>query len=196
MIIYAHPSSGVIPEVLRNASNVCMRRVREHYVYGIGQPAFLGNPPEGAVELSDGWTAWMNDDKAEPETLARSMSWCRVLDAEDQDGHMWSVPMILNSEGRRAFQASYNEEGMPVISPDRQRLLDFALEARAVLFNLYKDRALSQLPMGAACKWASAFLESTNHIHARTLGRLGILNDKLVLETIMAVTGAEFGCPT
>lgn len=196
MIIYAHPSSGTVPEFLRNANNVCMRRARQHYVYGIGAPAFLGNPPDDAIEIGDGWLTWKNADGAEPETLSRTLGWCRVLDAEDQDGHCWAVPMILNSEGRRAFQANYDEEGMPVIPKDRQRLLDFALEARAVMYNLYKDRALSQLPMAAACKWAAAFIESANHIEARTLGRMGILNDKLVLETIMAVTGAEFGCPT
>jgi hypothetical protein len=135
----------------------------------------------------------MNSDGADPETLGKTLGWCRILDAEDQDGEIWSVPMILNSEGRRAFQANYNEDGLPVIPADRQRLLDYALEARVVLLNHYKDRSLKDLPMQAICKWAAAFLECTNHISPRAMGRLGILNDKLVLETIMAVTGAEFG---
>jgi hypothetical protein len=193
MIIYAHPSSGTPPVFMQKAQNLCMRQSRKHYVYGVGQAAFLGEPPEDAVEIGDGWVCWMNADGSEPETLGKSLGWCRILDAEDQDGEIWSVPMILNSEGRRAFQANYDEDGLPVIPADRQRLLDYALEARAVLLNHYKDRSLKDLPMQAICKWAAAFLECTNHISPRAMGRLGILNDKLVLETIMAVTGAEFG---
>jgi len=193
VILYAHPSESVPPAWLRGADNLCQRKTREHLVYGIGIPACLSEPPPSAVDLEAGWKAWVNDDGLEPERLHRSLGWTRSVDAEDQDGRIWSVPMILSEDGRRAFQVSYDDNFQPVVAPGRQLLLDYAQEARNVLVGHFRAKTLSDLPMSACAKWAAAFLEAGSFVSVCCLGRLGILNDRLVLETLMAATSLDVG---
>lgn len=191
MILYAHHSSGTVPDFLKGASGVCMRRVKDHYVYGVGHAAFLGYPPEDAADLGEGWKAWINADGAEPEALTRAAGWCHLMDAEDQHGRIWAVPLILNEDGSRAFRSSYDEDGLPVLTPEQKRLMDFAVEARRALATASAGNSPEPFPMSVACKWAAAFIASTNHISARALGRLHLMDDKLIMDVLVQVTGAQ-----
>jgi hypothetical protein len=191
MILYAHQGIGTPPEVLRGAMNVVSRRTREHYVHGIGQAAFCAPPPSDAADIGDGWVVWVNKDGPAPVELMRPLGWCRQTEAEDQDGNLWSVPVILGADGERAFQVNYDENYLPIISEERADLLAYAKEARTVIHNRYRDGPLAHLPMPQCCRWASAFIEAANHITSRTIGKLGILNDKLVLETLMMAASVD-----
>lgn len=189
MICYYHPSETSPPPWLVGARDlVCRPDPRGGMLYGIGPSYLLGGMPEQTIEVEGGWRSWVNG-AIEPERLFRNTRWCNLAPAEDLEGRVWYVPVILDAKGRRAFRVRYGTDFKPVLNGDQSRAEETASLARDLFNRLLaaKDEP-SDDEQRAQGGWAAQLILLTNHISTLTLLGHELLDETLVAGTLVGAT--------
>lgn len=185
MILYHHRAIGTPPPHLRGVPDLASREVQGGFVFGIGQPWMLGPPPAHAMELDGGWLAWVNDDGPDPARLFRHRPWLRTSIAADNEGREWAVP-ILTVDGKRAFKVAYGHDWRPRLTEEQELLLGHAGEASLFLDRMQEVGAIEDPAPG--CAWAASILSACNAITPAIIGALGLMDDLLMVGTLLAAT--------
>jgi hypothetical protein len=190
MIQYFHTTARPPPWLLK-ARNLAHRQVAEGTTFGVGTGWMLQPPPEGALLLSKphDYRVWMNDDGPSPEGLTRASPWCGtqlVLDGEDR---IWTAPVILDAQGQRAFKVRYDSAWKPALTPAQEDLLVRAQETRLWLDGYARTGEAPDSGFGAAT--AAHFLSEANHITTEVIGALQLMDDVLMLATLLAAVSRD-----
>jgi len=202
MIVYLHPSqSPRTPPWLEGFQppdsvpvELCRRETEYGHLIGVGDPLIFDSPPlRDYCEIADGWRVARVGD-LDPLHLLRAQRWARTVRVESIDGLRWQAPVILDADGEEAYLVSYGgPDFLPLRTPVQQRCHDVAVAARAAI------EAKRELDMAPACRWAAVLLSATHHVSPEVLAVLGLLDDRLITETLAAATGlplrVEKGAP-
>jgi hypothetical protein len=185
MIQYFHHRS-IPPPWMVGAPGLCHREVLGGFVWGVGYGFMLMPPPDNAIELVGGYKAWMNDDGPNPEYLYRPSPWIRTFVVSDSRDRTWSIPVILNGKGKRAFKVAYDHEWKPALTSQQAKLMNWADEAAQFLQD--RDIAGEVIDPAPGCAWAAEFISEVNFITPEVIGKLHLMDDILMLSTLMGAT--------
>lgn len=191
MIVYHHPTEFKFPSWLAGGRDVICRPAINNggYFFGIGPHYLCGKSTESEpVDLGDGWTAWINGE-IKPYMLQKQMKGQPLMPVEDSKDNVWYVPVILGPKGDRGFQVKYGPDFLPLLTEEQEIILTLAKEARVFLPRITEDTSCpTDEDMRIACTWAAKFLSYTNNINIECFGKLGLMDDALVIGTLMAVS--------
>jgi hypothetical protein len=98
------------------------------------------------------------------------------------------VPAVLDPHGNVALSVSIsNVDGVwkRAPSPEQAAIIEAAKSARLEI----ESGKLSAVPIDAACSWCSMFLAYTYYINAETLGACALMDDKLIIATLLSAAG-------
>jgi hypothetical protein len=185
VIQYFSPKPDVPPWMV-GAPNLNHREVRGGFCWGVGSTWMLEAPRENAVDLTGGYKCWMNDDGPEPEYLYKSSQWIRTFVVSDSRDRTWSIPIILNSKGKRDFKVAYDFDWKPALSHTQQLLMNWAEEATIFLQEYQKSGECPEPAPG--CAWAAKFVSEVNYINPEVIGKLHLMDDLLMVSTLMGAT--------
>lgn len=192
MICYFHNTECLPPSWLRGAHDLCSRvGIVGGYLYGIGPSYLLGNKPDDAVELDDGWVAWVNGE-IDTVRLRRDVSWCKLIPSIDLSGAIWHTPEVLDASGKRTFRTRYGKDFRPLLSDEQTKAVEIATEARTLMARLLKDGAEpNEEEQCAMCGWAATLACMTNHLSIQVVARLGLMDDSLATSTLVGATSFD-----
>jgi len=192
MICYYHPSEVLPPPWLQGAADLCCRHgAVGGYIYGIGPAYLLGNKPDDATELENGWQVWINGE-VDTVRLRRDVRWCNLVPVEDLNGALWHVPEILDAGGKRAFRTRYGKDFRPLLSDEQIKAVEIANEAKTLMSRLLKDKAEpTEDEQCAMCGWAATLACMTNHLSIPVVAALGLMDDSLATSTLVGATSFD-----
>lgn len=191
MIVYYHETKSQPPKWLEGARDLITRPLynSKGYFHGIGAHYLLGRNIDDKVEdLEDGWSSWINGDIF-PVKLLKDIKGQPVVPIEDSSDRIWYAPIILGPKGDRAFQVKYGPTCLPALTAVQEEMITLAKETRVFLPRIMDGvRTASEEDMKIACTWCAKFLSYTNHIHIDCFFKHCLLDDALVIGTLMAVS--------
>lgn len=156
------------------------------------EPYRLG-PPAVADwrELVDGW--WILSD-GQPDELHR---WSRqrkdlpAASVEDARGQAWAAPRVLDQGGEPLLPLPWGRDSSGarcrVPTPEQHRLLTTARAARAEIV----AKTLGCVPMDVAAEWVETLLEAAYHLSGLAMGVLGLIDDRLAVNVLLAAAGFD-----
>ncbi len=156
---------------------------------GAGAADLLGLRPGVAWHtVSDGWAVAVYGE-IEPWRQLRTLHWAVPVRIEDGRGLEWCIPAILSPLGTPAcdLASRLTEDGWveEPTTPIARRAID---ACQAALPFLRSDR-LHEVDLARQNDWLCAVLESTYHLDALTIGRLGMITGTLRLHGLRAACG-------
>lgn len=185
MICYHHPTSTSPPDHLIGGKSLVRRTDKDGFLYGMGQACFLGNK-NNVVQLSDGWTAWINGG-VEPLNLVRDNTWLRKTMVRDLNGDLWFTSVVLNTEGKRDFKVKYGADFKPSLTVEQSSLLNRANTVREMFSAAMSSESEPDEDERAAFAFHAAhFIAAANHITVEVISKLGLSDEDMVLQTIVA----------
>lgn len=176
-------SQPIPPHWLRGASDLAHTVCKDGALWGVGHPALLGDagpwkPCGDGIEIAG---------QQDPAELRRGRLWCEVVGAVDRADQIWSAPVILDRDGRRAFRVAYGDDWLPALSDEQVRAEAIAREARAALTG-------GQDPGTAVgCQWAAELLCITHHLTPKGIAALRLMDDMLMAQTLTIAAGLHDG---
>lgn len=153
--------------------------------WGIGDPWLCG-PQEHAAwhDLEDGWRVCLVGGRINPGILNRDQRWCDHGEAVDLQGNRWGAPIIIAEDGSPIFRVRYGKDFLPAKTPEQSRAEKVATAASGAI----KSGALASMDMAVACQWAAELQATTKHVTTEVIAALGLMDDALVLSTLIAAT--------
>jgi hypothetical protein len=136
------------------------------------------------VPLCDGWQVVQNG----PFTLnAHARSACKYqVKVIESDGKPIMVPKIVTSSGQRAFPVTYGGTGFkPILTNEQTEDLQLASEIRAC------NESGIWPEMSVQALWAARLLTRPYSLSTATIGMIGILNDKVIEQTLNVAGGYD-----
>lgn len=190
MIVYLTTGAPRVPPWLAGfrppdalSVELCRRDTAHGHLVGIGDPLVFDEPPMAAFcQLADGWRVALLGE-LEPLNLLRQQGWARSRRVLNLDGRRWQAPEILDEDGERAFLVAYGgPDFLPVLTAEQHRCQEVAEAARAMILTG------GGMDLGPACRWAAVLLSATHHVSPEVMAALGLVDDRLVIETLEAAT--------
>lgn len=200
MILYRRPGehAATVPPWLEGwrtespAVQLCQRDTSGGAIVGVGVSYLFDEPanPRAWRDIGDGWEAALHG-LLEPRWLLRQQAWCDIADVSDLTGRRWAVPIILGTNGGRAFRVAYRgRDFLPDLTDEQQRAMDVAKTAREA-FEAILDKKGPDVEIAAACAWAAALIPMAMHVAEGALVELGIVDDVLAVGTCQAATSVR-----
>ena len=156
--------------------------VGDYRVIGLCQP--LGyQPPE------DGWhpsvTGWEVAKTGDFPWMALANPACKwKVGVREVDGEKWLCPMVLTSEGHRAFSVVYGgPEFMPILTQQQKDMVDLANEIRGG----FASGTWPDMPIRA--RWAARLMSLPYHLSPQTVGALGLLSEEVIDAYLQTAVG-------
>jgi hypothetical protein len=88
----------------------------------------------------------------------------------------------VDADGARVFRVARGRDWHPVLTPAQESSLAAAVEARGIF------QGGGDLPVEAGCQYAAEFLALVNNLSPLVLAALGLMDERLALETLAAAT--------
>lgn len=208
MIVYRHRNLMTHPDLAgwtpREESTVALcHQLRGEWNYcAVAEPILFTLPDDDAPwrKISGDWEVVYvpNAGGVVPgRDLSRLNSWApAVLPILDAKGAHWLGPIILTTDGDRAFPVRYaGPDFLPDLTPEQVRAETIAREARSSFLSAQSQAVAGDqaagIPTKAACRWVSIFIEIAHHVGAETIAACGILDDVLIRSGIICGSGLD-----
>ena len=160
-------------------------------------PEMAGVPDEHTrwLAVEDGWKVAVPEDRDELlgviPALSRSQSRVDTLEVLDGRGTRWRAPRVFAFGGqehaiRSSWEMDENARWQPSLTDEEQALIEAAETGRSALIAAGKG---DDVPLAALVQRAATGLSFVNHISPMTLGRLGLIDETLALQTVVAMAG-------
>lgn len=162
---------------------------RQARLFGIGQNnAHLIGERRDWQDLEDGWQFAVAGPLC-PDEFARTLRWCRTIEAVDTQGRTWRAPIILGEHGDRLILVTYGgKDFRPLLTPVQERICQLASDARhAICAAAASEEGGIDWALGA--RWTAELLCLTHHISMEVIGAIGVVDDALTLAVLSAATG-------
>lgn len=194
MLLYRdtlHGSRRDPPPWLVGVADVHCREGARGRLWGAGDGRVVGEQQHW-LDLDDGWQC-SAVGKAEPETCRREIAWADCGKVLSLAGEVWSAPILLTSDGNRAFRVAYGDDWLPALTPEQERAEAVANAAREALLRAVpsEDNPGEGLPMRVACQWAAELLSLAQGVTPQIIARLRVMDDRLAVGALMVATGMK-----
>ncbi len=171
-------------------------------VVGCWDPIVFGSdtlPPATAWKaLHDDWQVALVGRLSPAEMLRLGPGLPDVIPVRDEQGRSWAVPAVFNPHGgtllrlpmAKDLDGIWRREPTPL----QRCLLSVAQAARDEVLTTTNERGeslsrFSRLPFAVGAEWTCSLLEAVYHLHESVIGVLGLLDDRLVRESLLAAAG-------
>lgn len=149
-------------------------------------PPFMFCPPEdGWIPLAD--TGWHVADVGEFHLLHHARSACPYpVKVHTIAGQNWLMPIVVTPTGERSFPVKYGGLGFqPMLTDAQTEDLRLAAEIRTCEAN----DSWPEMPVRA--QWAARLLSRPYSLSTFTIGMLGLLNDEIIMKTLIVAGGCD-----
>jgi hypothetical protein len=170
------------PAWLVGAQSLCQGMGQHGTSWHCGEAATLSQDAPWC-DLGDGYGISGQFETDDIDALARMHIPYQTSTEADLRGNEWQCPVIIDEDGQRAFAVAYGDDWLPALTPEQERVLAMAQEARGILL----DKREADKRAGLA--WAAEFLCLVYHLTPRIIAKTRILDDALMLGALS--TGAS-----